>query len=149
MSKGFIRPFAERLDKVSEITVKEAEDQEKLKKGVAYLAPSGLHLVIEDSKIALKEGKRIHGVIPSADYTMKSVAKKFGVDSVGVVLTGMGKDGAKGIEEIKRKKGRVIVQGRGSSVIFGMPKTALMTGIVDKVVELDRIPEALVKEASG
>jgi two-component system chemotaxis response regulator CheB len=149
ISKGFTRPLAERLDKVSEITVKEAEDQENLEKGVAYIAPYGVHLGIKDSKIALKEGKRIQGVIPSADYTMKSVAKKFDADSVGVVLTGMGKDGANGIEEIKRKKGRVIVQDRASSVIFGMPKAALMTGSVDKVVGLDRITEVLVKEATG
>jgi two-component system chemotaxis response regulator CheB len=148
MGKGFTRPFAERLDKVSEITVKEAEDQEKLKKGVAYIAPNGFHLEIEDSRIALKEGKPINGVMPSADYTMKSVAKTYGADSVGVVLTGMGRDGAKGIKEIKRKKGRVIAQDRESSVIFGMPKAALMTGNVDKVLELEKIPEALVKEAS-
>ncbi len=148
MSKGFTQPFAQRLDKVSEITVKEAVDSEKLQKGVAYVAPYGFHLEIEDSKITLKEGRPINGVIPSADRTMKSVAKIFGADSVGVVLTGMGRDGASGIEEIKKKKGRVIAQDEQSSVIFGMPKAALMTGSVDKVLELEKIPEALVKEAS-
>lgn len=148
MSKGFTRPFAERLDRVSQITVKEAVDQENLKKGVAYVAPNGFHLEIENSKIVLKEGAPINGVIPSADYTMKSVAKIFGADSVGVILTGMGRDGASGIKEIKRNKGRVIVQDEKSSVIFGMPQAALKTGSVDRVLELEKIPEALVKEAS-
>jgi two-component system chemotaxis response regulator CheB len=80
---------------------------------------------------------------------MKSVSKVYGNDVIGVILTGMGKDGAKGVEEIKNNKGRTIVQDKETSAIFGMPYAALMTGKVDKVVGIDRIPEVLLKEVTG
>jgi two-component system chemotaxis response regulator CheB len=102
-----------------------------------------------DSKINLKEGKSLNGVIPSADITMRSVAKAYGERVIGVILTGMGKDGARGISDIKHKKGRTIVQDRETSVIFGMPQAALKSGQVDKVVELKRIHEILIKEVSS
>jgi two-component system chemotaxis response regulator CheB len=149
MSKGFTGPLAKSLDSLSAIKVKEAEDGDPITIGAAFIAPHGYHLEIEDSMIVLKSGKPLHGVIPAADITMKSVIKSYGNDVVGVILTGMGKDGAKGIEEIKNKKGRTIVQDKESSVIFGMPQAALMTGKVDKVVGVDRIPEVLIKEVAG
>lgn len=149
MSKGFTESLAKSLDRISEITVKEAVDKESLAKGVAYIAPQGYHLYIEDAKILLRKGSPINGVIPSADCAMKSAAESYGPDSIGVVLTGMGKDGAKGIEEIKKAGGRTIAQDRNTSVVFGMPQAALMTRNIDKVVELERIPEVLIQEVSS
>ena len=146
MGRGFTAQLAKSLGKISDIKVKEAQDGEPLVKGVAYVAPYGLHLFVEDGKITLKEGPPKHGVTPSADYAMKSAAEAYGMDSIGVVLTGMGKDGAIGIKEIKNAGGRTIVQDRKTSVVFRMPQEALKTGRVDKVVELERISEVLVQE---
>jgi two-component system chemotaxis response regulator CheB len=149
IGKGFTGALAKSLDMLSEIRVKEAEDGDTLTIGAAFIAPHGYHLQIEDSVIVLKSGKPLHGVIPAADITMKSVSKVYGNDVIGVILTGMGKDGAKGVEEIKNNKGRTIVQDKETSAIFGMPYAALMTGKVDKVVGIDRIPEVLLKEVTG
>jgi two-component system chemotaxis response regulator CheB len=149
IGNGFATSIASSLNKISEIRVKEAKDGEKLKKGTAYVAPYGHHLIIEDETIHLEKGEPVNGVIPSADLTMKSVAEWYGMDSIGVVLTGMGKDGARGLGEIKKKHGRTIVQDRGTSVVFGMPQSALKTGNVDKVVDVTSIPEALMKEVNG
>lgn len=146
MGEGFTALLAKRLDKTSALTVKEAVDGDILKEGWVYVAPSGRHLAVENSKIVLVEGPPINGVIPSADYTMAAVAREYGDEAVAVVLTGMGRDGAKGSVDIKSAGGRVIVQDKDSSVIFGMPQAALKTGQVDKVVELSSVASTLAKE---
>ncbi|MFV2041007.1 MAG: chemotaxis protein CheB [Candidatus Hydrothermarchaeales archaeon] len=146
MGKGFTTLLAKRLDKISAISVEEARDGQTLKGGCAYVAPYGHHLGVEKSKIFLVEGPPINGVIPSADYTMSSVAQEYGGNSTAVVLTGMGRDGGKGAGDIKAAGGRVIVQDQESSVVFGMPQVALKTGCVDKVVELSGIAGSLAKE---
>ena len=146
MGRGFTTLLAERLDKISAISVEEAQDGRIIKGGCAYVAPYGRHLGVEKSRIALVAGQPINGVMPSADYTMASVAREYSADSVAVVLTGMGRDGGKGAGDIKSAGGRVIVQDRESSVIFGMPQAALKTGCVDKVVELSGIARSLAKE---
>lgn len=148
ISQGFTSSLAKSLDQISELTVKEAGQDEELLKGTVYLAPHGNHLFINTRRIVLQHGPPINGVVPSADCAMISAANSFGRNAVGVILTGMGKDGAKGIERIKKAGGRTIVQDEASSAIFGMPKASLKTGSVDLVASLDKIPELLIKEVS-
>ncbi len=148
IGKGFTSSLAKSLDGISLLRVKEAEDQEPLMRSVVYVAPYGHHLHVENNRFILKEGVPLNGVIPSADIAMKSVSECFGSESIGVILTGMGRDGTAGIVEIKKKKGRIIVQDRSTSVVFGMPEAALKTGVVDKVVEIEGLAEVLAKEAT-
>ncbi len=149
ISQGFASSLAKSLDQMSYVTVKEARHLEELMKGTVYLAPHGNHLFIDDKRIVLQNGPPINGVVPSADCAMISAANSFGRNAVGVILTGMGSDGARGIEGIKKAGGRTIVQDEASSTIFGMPKASLKTGSVDLVASLDKIPEILIKEVSS
>ena len=145
MPEGFTRPFAERLDKLSKLTVKEAGEGEKITSSVAYIAPSGYHMKIgEEWIIHLTKDAPMHGVRPAADITMLSAASVSGKRTIGVVLTGMGKDGSMGVREIKARGGMVIAQDKKTSVIFGMPKAAINTGCVDEVLPLEDIPEGIV-----
>ena len=145
MPEGFTRPFAERLDKLSKLTVKEAEEGEKIASSVVYIAPSGYHMKIgEEWIIHLTKDAPMHGVRPAADITMLSAASVSGKSTIGVVLTGMGKDGSMGVREIKARGGMVIAQDKKTSVIFGMPKAAINTGCVDEVLPLEDIPEGIV-----
>ena len=145
MPEGFTKPFAERLDKLSKLTVKEAGEGEKITSSVAYIAPSGYHMKIgEEWIIHLTKDAPMHGVRPAADITMLSAASVSGKSTIGVVLTGMGKDGSMGVREIKARGGMVIAQDKKTSVIFGMPKAAINTGCVDEVLPLEDIPEGIV-----
>ena len=145
MPEGFTKPFAERLDKLSKLTVKEAEEGERISSSVAYIAPSGYHMKIgEEWIINLTKDAPMHGVRPAADITMLSAASVSGKRTIGVVLTGMGKDGSMGVREIKARGGVVIAQDKKTSVIFGMPKAAIDTGCVDEILPLEDIPEGIV-----
>jgi len=148
MPPGFTRSFAQRLDNVSRIEVKEAEEGDIVEEGKAYLAPGGYHMEVvmraKKPRITLNKKPKIHGVRPAADPMMISAAKIFGRKTVGVVMTGMGKDGAQGLAEIKRRGGITIAQDRETSIIFGMPRAAIELGVVDHVVPLDKINEAVV-----
>lgn len=140
MPSGFTKSLAERLNGVSKFIVKEAEDREPLLGGMAYVAPGGYHLIIDGRKLSLSKDPPILGVRPSIDVTMISGAKSFRDKTVGVILTGMGSDGARGMEEIKKNGGKTIAQDEKSCVVFGMPKAAIERGVVDKVVDLGSIP---------
>jgi len=145
MPEGFTKPFAERLDKLSKLTVKEAEEGERISSSVVYIAPSGYHMKIgEEWIINLTKDAPMHGVRPAADITMLSAASVSGKRTIGVVLTGMGKDGSMGVREIKARGGVVIAQDKKTSVIFGMPKAAIDTGCVDEILPLEDIPEGIV-----
>lgn len=145
MPKGFTKSFAERLDNLSALDVKEAEDGEPLRPGVAFVAPGDYHMIIEDSAVKLNQGDKIHGVRPAVDATMKSAAEAFEADTVGVLLTGMGSDGALGMKVIKERGGATIAQDESTSIIFGMPKAALELGCVDKVVPISQIPLEILR----
>ncbi|WP_054840601.1 chemotaxis-specific protein-glutamate methyltransferase CheB [Thermococcus sp. JCM 11816] len=148
MPPGFTRSFAARLDRISKLNVKEAEDGEVVNKDWAYVAPGDYHMevTLRNGKptIKLYKGPKIHGVRPAADPMMKSVAEVFGRRTVGVVMTGMGRDGAEGIVAIKRKGGITIAQDKETSIIYGMPKAAAETGMVDYIVPLDKIADTIV-----
>lgn len=128
MPPGFTRPFAQRLDSLSAIPVKEAEDGELLRAGQAYVAPAGVHMTLrrtdEGIAVALGDGDAVWGVKPAADLLFRSLAEHFGPASGGVVLTGIGRDGSAGLRAIREVGGWTAVQDSATSVVYGMPRNA-------------------------
>lgn len=145
MQKGMTKLFAEGLNQECKINVKEAEEGDVIQEGLALIAPGGFHmLVTKNGKIKLSTSPPVNYVRPSADVMMKSVAKTYASKTIGVILTGMGTDGAKGIEAIKRKGGVTIAQDKKTCVVFGMPDAAIKTGCVDFVTPLEYIPKEIM-----
>ena len=145
MPPGFTRALAERLDKISKLHVKEAEQGERLEKYTAYIAPGDYHMEIRNGRVVLKKGERIWGQRPAADPMFFSIAEEYGKFSLGVVMTGMGRDGAQGLKKIKERGGKTIAQNKETCVVFGMPRVAIEEGSVDLVVPLEEIPDAIIK----
>lgn len=151
MPKGFTASFAERISWQSEIKAKEAIDTDIILPGRAYVAPAGYHLILEKQKeqflrVRLNQDVLVNFVRPAVDITMASAAEVFGKDVIGVILTGMGRDGLAGAREIKGKGGVVIVQDEATSVIWGMPKVIYEAGLADKILPLSGIPAAIMEE---
>ncbi len=145
MQKGMTKLFAEGLNNECKFKVKEAEEGDLVKEGLALIAPGGFHMqVTKTSKISLTTSPPVNYVRPSADMLMSSAARAYAAKNIGVVLTGMGVDGAKGIEAIKKKGGITIAQDKKSCVVFGMPNAAIKTGCVDCVTALEQIPKAIM-----
>lgn len=146
MPGTFTAQFSRQLAEVASVAVKEASHGEELRPGMLYVCPGSHHLRITGSgRIELQEGERINGYRPCADLTMESAAAYAGPMCVGVVLTGMGGDGARGAQAVKAAGGHVIAQDENTCVIFGMPAEAIKTGAVDQVLAVDAIPGALEK----
>lgn len=148
IQESFSGMLAERLDKISGIEVYEAEDDSILRDNMAYVAKGDYHLIFNGNRIKLIKSPRVNGVRPSVDVTMISAAENFGNKTIGVILTGMGRDGANGVKKIKEKGGYVIAQDEKTSIIFSMPKAAIETGCVDKILPLHEIPKELKKLSS-
>jgi two-component system chemotaxis response regulator CheB len=148
MPPQFTRAFAERLNGLCQIQVKEAEDKDWVQAGTALIAPGDFHLLLDRSGarylVRVKKGPRVHYQRPAADVLFQSVAKKAGLNAIGVILTGMGRDGAKGLLAMKEAGAQTIAQDEKSCVVFGMPKEAIRLGAADKVLPLDRIVGALL-----
>ena len=149
MPPGFTRSLANRIDGMSELRVTEAEHGEPVVVNRVYLAPGGLHMRVVGTgpgtwTIALDDGPAMHGVRPSADRLFASVAEQFGAASIGVVLTGMGKDGAEGLRAIRAAGGAGIVQDRATSTIYGMPQAALKHAGAEKIVGLPAVAPTIV-----
>jgi two-component system chemotaxis response regulator CheB len=142
---GMDYKIAKGLDAVASMPVALAEDGEYLRSGHIYLAPGGFHLTLEgNNRIVLQEGPRINFVQPSVDVAMRSLLKPIKQKHiVGVILTGMGKDGAEGIRHIKAIGGVTFAQDQESSAIYGMPKAAVETGMVDYVHSLETLKKKL------
>ncbi len=140
MPKGFTKTFSEHLSKMFPFEIKEAQDGDKLQPNRVLLAPGDYHMEIVKSGlnhvVRLHQEPLLHGVRPAADYLMKSVAKYFGRRSVGVVLTGMGKDGALGLLEMKKAGSYNIAQSESTCVVYGMPAAAVQLNAIDKSVDL-------------
>jgi two-component system chemotaxis response regulator CheB len=150
MSTGFTGALAEQLGESAGFRVQEAEHGDALRAGVALVAPGGSHLTIErNGTVALNDGPAVHGVKPAADVTLKSAAQAYGARAIGVVLTGMGRDGALGLAAIKAAGGRTFAQDKASSTVYGMPKAAVELGVVDEVLSLDQIGVAISRLVSS
>ena len=149
MPAAFTGPFAKRLDSVCQITVKEAEDGERLQHGVAYVAPGGKHLRIDQkvSRIDVRvvEEPREALYKPSASELFDSVAAGVGRRGLGVVLTGMGSDGLDGMRVLKAKGGRALAQSDSTCVVYGMPKAIVDAGLADEIVDIDEMGEAILQ----
>ena len=143
MPSGFTKSFANRLNSLCSLQVAEASDGDVIKGGNVYVAPGGFHMTVSATngiaQIALDQSPAIWGVRPSADPLFRSAARIFGNDTVGVVLTGMGRDGADGLREIRQSGGLGIVQDEASSVIYGMPQAALARAGADRVSALGEV----------
>ncbi len=146
MPKGVTKLFAEGLNERCKFTVKEAQEGDRVQERLALIAPGGFHMVVtKEHKIHLTIDPPVNYVRPAADVLMISMAEIYGAKNIGVVLTGMGSDGAKGIKAIKEHGGYTIAQDQATSVVYGMPNVANQTGCVDKVAPLERIPRAILK----
>lgn len=144
ITEGFSEGLAEWLDRESEMTVREARNGDRVETGHAIIAPTGLHIMLTaGDRIVLKEGLPVAGHKPAADVLFASVAEAYGRDSIGIILTGMGTDGANGIVAIKKAGGRTIVQDEQSCVVFGMPRAAIQTGAVDEILPLSHIAKRI------
>ena len=146
MPKGVTKLFAEGLNERCKFTVKEAQEGDRVQERLALIAPGGFHMVVtKEHKIHLTIDPPVNYVRPAADVLMISMVEIYGAKNIGVVLTGMGSDGAKGIKAIKEHGGYTIAQDEATSVVYGMPNVANQTGCVDKVAPLERIPRAILK----
>ena len=144
MPRGFTKAFADRLNSICKLRVLEAEDGMKIEKNTIYIAQGGYHMVLNNNRyISLNEDPSIWGVRPAVDKLFESASEVYGGNLLSVVLTGMGKDGAKGTEAIKDKGGITISEDESTCTIYGMPRMAYETGKVDMVLELPLISEKI------
>ncbi len=154
MPAGFTRQFAQRLDRATPFQVNEAEDGETLAPGKVLVAPGGLNLVLEGGssprvRVVEKEGDRY---VPNVNRTMKSAAAIYREKSLGILLTGMGDDGAEGLLAIRQAGGRTIAESQESCVVYGMPRAAASAGAAERILPLERIAEEaanLAREIDG
>jgi len=151
MPAAFTTQYALQLAEFTSIRVKEAEANESIQPGTFYICPGGQHLRVSPTGRMQLDGAtgRIDGYLPNIDVTMESVAAFAGVMSIGVVLTGMGSDGARGAKAIKNAGGYVVAQDEATSVIFGMPAEAIKSGAVDQVLGIDDIYSSIEHRVLG
>lgn len=144
----FTATLASRLDKISMISVREAKEGDMLEDGLAYLAPGDYHMVLGPGgkRITLNQEPEVWGVRPAVDFTMAAAAKFYKENVISVIMTGMGHDGSNGAKAIKKAGGKCIVEHESTCVVYGMPKTIVDQGNADKIVPLNEIANAIVKE---
>jgi two-component system chemotaxis response regulator CheB len=146
MPAGFTRSLAGRLDEISAIPVREAQEGDRVATGQVLVAPGGYHmLVAPDGTIRLNQDPPMHGVRPAVDKTLEAVVPLWTHRMVGVILTGMGYDGAKGMVALKKQGGRTIAEDASTCVVYGMPKVVVEMGAADQVLPVHEIAEAIVK----
>jgi two-component system chemotaxis response regulator CheB len=148
MPETFTKAFAERLNGLSTISVKEASDGDSVTPGTCLIAPGNRHMLLRRSGsryfVEVKDGPLMCRHRPSVEALFNSVAKTAGKNSIGVIMTGMGSDGAQGMLSMKQAGASTIAQDEESCIVFGMPKEAIKLGGVDKVVPLGKIPETIL-----
>jgi two-component system chemotaxis response regulator CheB len=150
MPENFTRSFAARLDTLCRISVKEAENNDTVIPGRALIAPGNRHMLLKRSGaryfVELKDGPLVSRHRPAVDVLFRSAARYAGKNAVGVIMTGMGDDGAKGMLEMKEAGAVTIAQDEASCVVFGMPKEAIKLGAVDKIISLENITPTVLRE---
>jgi two-component system chemotaxis response regulator CheB len=146
MPEGFTEAFSDRLNKIGPLSVAEGSEGAQLKVGCVYVAPGGQHMKLtERGVLHLSKEAPVHGVRPAVDVMMLSIAKYWRSNVIAVVLTGMGVDGAAGVMALSQRGAHVIAEDESSCVVFGMPKAAIGTGCVKRVVPLEMIPTAIAE----
>jgi two-component system chemotaxis response regulator CheB len=153
MPPGFTAPFAKRLNALCAVSIREAMQGETVEPGVVYIAPAGLHITVERPGnshtvvcISHEPGNQLH--TPSVDLMMQSVASAFHSQAMGIIMTGMGADGAQGMNAIHREGGFTLGQDEASCAVYGMPRVCAEMGILDRVVPLSQIPREIL-QATG
>ncbi|WP_210397259.1 protein-glutamate methylesterase/protein-glutamine glutaminase [Motiliproteus sediminis] len=147
MPEKFTEAFAQRLDSLCEINVREARNQDRVLPGQALIAPGGKHMLVKRNgaqfHVEVVDGPLVNRHRPSVDVLFRSVAKCAGPSALGIIMTGMGDDGARGLLEMRHAGGQTLGQDEQSCVVFGMPKEAIKLGAVEKTVSLEGIPAAI------
>lgn len=152
MPEAFTAAFAQRLNSVSQITVKEAEQNDRVIPGLALIAPGGKHMLLRRSgaqyRVEIKEGPLVSRHRPSVDVLFRSTAQSAGKNAIGIIMTGMGDDGAHGLKELHDTGALTIAQDEASCVVYGMPKEAVKLGGVDGELPLSAIPDLIIQSPS-
>jgi len=149
MPANFTTAFADRLNTLCQFQVKEAQDNDTVVPGTCLIAPGNFHMLLRRSGaryyVEVKTGPMVHHQRPAVDVLFKSTAKYAGANAVGVILTGMGADGAEGLKAMKDAGASTIAQDEKSCVVFGMPKEAIKLGAADKILPLDNIANEIIR----
>jgi two-component system chemotaxis response regulator CheB len=146
ISEGFDRELTHWLGENSDLKIKQTVDGEVIEPGVGYVCPAGRHTLIgEGGLLTLDDSPPLECFRPSGDLMLSTLARTYGAGAIGVILTGMGHDGARGIKAVKDAGGRTIAQDKDTSLIFGMPRAAIELGVVDKVMPLEHISEQIIE----
>jgi len=149
MPPGFTKSLAERLNSLSSLTVKEAEQNDPVSPGVVLIAPGDYHMTLErfGGKVVahLNQQPAVGGHRPAVDPMMESAVRLYGAHTVGVLLTGMGRDGSRGMQMIRQRNGYTIAEDKSTAVVFGMPKAAIELNAVDMVLPISGIASEIVK----
>jgi two-component system chemotaxis response regulator CheB len=152
MPEGFTRAFSKRLDGLCKVTVKEAENNDSVVRGRALIAPGNKHMLLKRSGaryyVEIKDGPLVSRHRPSVDVLFRSAARYAGKNAVGIIMTGMGDDGARGMLEMKQAGAYNIAQDEASCVVFGMPQEAIKHGGVDKILSLQNIAPEMIRLCS-
>jgi two-component system chemotaxis response regulator CheB len=148
MPAGFTRSFADRLNAACRIRVKEAADGDRILTGQALLAPGGYHMAVVRSganySVRVGIGEPVNRHRPSVDVLFRSAARYLGANAVGVILTGMGADGARGLLAMREAGARTIAEDESTCVVYGMPREAIAIGAAEEAVPLHRVPERIL-----
>jgi two-component system, chemotaxis family, protein-glutamate methylesterase/glutaminase len=149
MPANFTTAFAERLNGLCQVTVREAKDNDSVSHGTALIAPGNYHMLLRRSGaryyVEVKTGPMVHHQRPAVDVLFKSTAQYAGANAIGVILTGMGADGAAGLLDMKNMGAGTIAQDEKTCVVFGMPKEAIKLGAADKVLPLEKIASEIIR----
>ena len=153
MPTVFTAMFAERLNSLCQIEVREAQNGDRVHPGLALIAPGGKHMMLKRNGaqyvVEVADGPLVNRHKPSVDVLFRSVAKFAGANALGIIMTGMGDDGARGLKEMHGAGARTIAQDEASCVVFGMPKEAIKLDAVDQIMALDQVPAAIVSFSRG
>ena len=143
MPEGFTKSLAERMNKESKVRVVEAKDGMPIRANTVYLAKGGYHMTLKGNLISLNTEEKLHGVRPAVDNLFFSASSQYKAKLLGVILTGMGKDGCAGMHQIKALGGLNIAQDKNSCIVFGMPGNAVSKGVVNKILSIDEISDTI------